>query len=221
MADSQVPWGVDALGGTVSEPALRVRPTASDTTCPRKPQPPSPERSSNSHVKNPSNQGFDADRATECRSDPQRLRRRLELECRRGGPAGYGQARHRPAAPVDLPSPTTSRACGRPLPGAANPPSSSGIPPPIGRSARGSCLPSTSTIVSCHGHGPSRLRPAQARIFHQSVHLELICHLVAQPSWRIGPDLNYSRGRKLAAQCRAEWMICMPLGHMAESAAYW
>jgi hypothetical protein len=33
------------------------------------------------------------------------------------------------------------------------------------------------------------------------------------------PDLNYSRGRKLAAQCRAEWMICMPLGHMAEPAA--
>ena len=33
------------------------------------------------------------------------------------------------------------------------------------------------------------------------------------------PDLNYSRGRKLAAHCRAEWMICMPLGHMAESAA--
>jgi hypothetical protein len=24
---------------------------------------------------------------------------------------------------------------------------------------------------------------------------------------------------KLAAQCRAEWMICMPLGHMAEPAA--
>ena len=103
MADSQVPWGVDALGGTVSEPALRVRPTASDTTCPRKPRPPSPERSSNSHVKNPSNQGFDADRATECRSDAQRLRRRLELERRRGGPAGHGQARHRPAVPVDLP----------------------------------------------------------------------------------------------------------------------
>jgi pimeloyl-ACP methyl ester carboxylesterase len=27
MADSQVPWGVDALGGTVSEPARRVRPS--------------------------------------------------------------------------------------------------------------------------------------------------------------------------------------------------
>jgi len=27
MADSQVPWGVDALGGTVSEPAWRVRPS--------------------------------------------------------------------------------------------------------------------------------------------------------------------------------------------------
>ena len=23
----------------------------------------------------------------------------------------------------------------------------------------------------------------------------------------------------MAAQCRAEWLICMPLGHMAESAA--
>ncbi|MER7185165.1 alpha/beta hydrolase [Streptomyces hyaluromycini] len=27
MADSQVPWGVDALGGTVSEPAWRTRPS--------------------------------------------------------------------------------------------------------------------------------------------------------------------------------------------------
>ena len=27
MADSQVPWGVDALGGVVSEPAWRVRPS--------------------------------------------------------------------------------------------------------------------------------------------------------------------------------------------------
>lgn len=27
MADSQVPWGVDALGGTVSEPAWRIRPS--------------------------------------------------------------------------------------------------------------------------------------------------------------------------------------------------
>ena len=27
MADSQVPWGVDALGGTVSEPAWRGKPT--------------------------------------------------------------------------------------------------------------------------------------------------------------------------------------------------
>ena len=27
MADSQVPWGVDALGGAVSEPAWRVRPS--------------------------------------------------------------------------------------------------------------------------------------------------------------------------------------------------
>jgi pimeloyl-ACP methyl ester carboxylesterase len=27
MADSQVPWGVDALGGTISEPAWRTRPT--------------------------------------------------------------------------------------------------------------------------------------------------------------------------------------------------
>ncbi len=27
MADSQVPWGVDALGGAVSEPAWRVKPS--------------------------------------------------------------------------------------------------------------------------------------------------------------------------------------------------
>jgi len=27
MADSQVPWGVDALGGTVSEPAWRNKPS--------------------------------------------------------------------------------------------------------------------------------------------------------------------------------------------------
>ena len=27
MADLQVPWGVDALGGTVSEPTWRVRPS--------------------------------------------------------------------------------------------------------------------------------------------------------------------------------------------------
>jgi pimeloyl-ACP methyl ester carboxylesterase len=27
MADSQVPWGVDALGGTVSEPAWRTKPS--------------------------------------------------------------------------------------------------------------------------------------------------------------------------------------------------
>ena len=27
MADSQVPWGVDALGGTISDPALRSRPS--------------------------------------------------------------------------------------------------------------------------------------------------------------------------------------------------
>jgi pimeloyl-ACP methyl ester carboxylesterase len=27
MADSQVPWGVDALGGTVSEPAWRGKPS--------------------------------------------------------------------------------------------------------------------------------------------------------------------------------------------------
>ena len=26
MADSQVPWGVDALGGTISEPAWRSKP---------------------------------------------------------------------------------------------------------------------------------------------------------------------------------------------------
>jgi pimeloyl-ACP methyl ester carboxylesterase len=27
MADSQVPWGVDALGGTISEPAWRSKPS--------------------------------------------------------------------------------------------------------------------------------------------------------------------------------------------------
>jgi pimeloyl-ACP methyl ester carboxylesterase len=27
MADSQVPWGVDALGGAVTEPARRVKPS--------------------------------------------------------------------------------------------------------------------------------------------------------------------------------------------------
>jgi hypothetical protein len=27
MADSQVPWGVDALGGTISEPAWRTKPS--------------------------------------------------------------------------------------------------------------------------------------------------------------------------------------------------
>ena len=27
MADSQVPWGVDALGGTVTEPGWRVKPS--------------------------------------------------------------------------------------------------------------------------------------------------------------------------------------------------
>ena len=27
MADSQVPWGVDALGGTITEPAWRARPS--------------------------------------------------------------------------------------------------------------------------------------------------------------------------------------------------
>ncbi len=27
MADSQVPWGVDALGGTISEPAWRHKPS--------------------------------------------------------------------------------------------------------------------------------------------------------------------------------------------------
>jgi hypothetical protein len=26
MADSQVPWGVDALGGPISEPAWRIKP---------------------------------------------------------------------------------------------------------------------------------------------------------------------------------------------------
>lgn len=33
------------------------------------------------------------------------------------------------------------------------------------------------------------------------------------------PPMNGSLVAKLAAQCRAEWMICMPLGHMAEPAA--
>lgn len=27
MADSQVPWGVEALGGTISEPAWKTKPT--------------------------------------------------------------------------------------------------------------------------------------------------------------------------------------------------
>ena len=27
MADSQVPWGVDALGGTITEPAWRTKPS--------------------------------------------------------------------------------------------------------------------------------------------------------------------------------------------------
>ncbi|MEA2670633.1 MAG: hypothetical protein QOG45_853 [Chloroflexota bacterium] len=27
MADSQVPWGVDALGGSITEPAWRVKPS--------------------------------------------------------------------------------------------------------------------------------------------------------------------------------------------------
>jgi pimeloyl-ACP methyl ester carboxylesterase len=27
MADSQVPWGVEALGGTISEPAWRTKPS--------------------------------------------------------------------------------------------------------------------------------------------------------------------------------------------------
>ena len=44
-------------------------------------------------------------------------------------------------------------------------------------------------------------------------------HPPAKTARRACPDLNYSRRRKLAAQCRAERMICMPLGHMAEPAA--
>jgi len=31
--------------------------------------------------------------------------------------------------------------------------------------------------------------------------------------------MNGSLVAKLAAECRAEWMVCMPLGHMAEPAA--
>ena len=27
MADSQVPWGVDALGGSITEPAWRIKPS--------------------------------------------------------------------------------------------------------------------------------------------------------------------------------------------------
>ena len=27
MADSQVPWGIDALGGTISDPAWRTKPS--------------------------------------------------------------------------------------------------------------------------------------------------------------------------------------------------
>jgi hypothetical protein len=42
MADSQVPWGVDALGGTVSEPAWRTKPSwypvaTDDRMIPRRP----------------------------------------------------------------------------------------------------------------------------------------------------------------------------------------
>ena len=36
---------------------------------------------------------------------------------------------------------------------------------------------------------------------------------------RVPAVMNGSLVAKLAAQCRAEWMIGMPLGHMAEPAA--
>jgi hypothetical protein len=39
------------------------------------------------------------------------------------------------------------------------------------------------------------------------------------PGARVPAVMNGSLVAKLAAQCRAEWMICMPLGHMAEPAA--
>ncbi len=42
MADSQVPWGVDALGGSITDPAWRTKPswyllTAEDKMIPRPP----------------------------------------------------------------------------------------------------------------------------------------------------------------------------------------
>ena len=47
MADSQVPWGVDALGGTITDPAWRTRPSwylvsTEDRMIPRPPSAPCP-----------------------------------------------------------------------------------------------------------------------------------------------------------------------------------
>ena len=40
MADSQVPWGVNALGGTITEPASRAKPSWYLLTTEDKPIPP-------------------------------------------------------------------------------------------------------------------------------------------------------------------------------------
>jgi pimeloyl-ACP methyl ester carboxylesterase len=45
MADSQVPWGADALGGTISEPAWRTKPTWYLLTTQDKMIPPAAQRS--------------------------------------------------------------------------------------------------------------------------------------------------------------------------------
>ena len=44
MADSQVPWGVDALGGTITDPAWRARPSWYLLTTEDKMIPPSAQR---------------------------------------------------------------------------------------------------------------------------------------------------------------------------------
>ncbi len=44
MADSQVPWGVDALGGQVSEPAWRTKPSWYLVTTDDKMIPPAAQR---------------------------------------------------------------------------------------------------------------------------------------------------------------------------------
>jgi hypothetical protein len=50
MADSQVPWGVNALGGTISEAAWRIKPNwylvaGDDRMIPRPPRAPCPNAS--------------------------------------------------------------------------------------------------------------------------------------------------------------------------------